>query len=179
VHDWASLECKYDAEISWPTADFVSAAGDIKKAKDAGFHTCQGLMMNTKKVHKPRRSSCLLCVVVAGASCELSACFLAVQALSQIRGLSEAKVEKLLEAAKKMCPTLGWQSAMEVERQVRSPRSLSPAPWRPDAPAAADVLPCHRPYQTHQTATLASVPAVITIIVFLAARRLDEPMTMC
>lgn len=50
--------------------------------------------------------------------------------LSQIRGLSEAKVEKLLEAAKKMCPSMGWQSAMEVERQVRdlNPASV-PLPW--------------------------------------------------
>lgn len=28
----------------------MSSAGDIKKAKDAGYHTCQGLMMHTKKV---------------------------------------------------------------------------------------------------------------------------------
>ena len=28
-----------------------SLAGDIKKAKDAGFHTCQALLMNTRKVH--------------------------------------------------------------------------------------------------------------------------------
>jgi hypothetical protein len=28
----------------------ASSAGDIKKAKDAGYHTCQGLMMHTKKV---------------------------------------------------------------------------------------------------------------------------------
>ena len=28
----------------------VPCAGDIKKAKDAGYHTCQGLMMHTKKV---------------------------------------------------------------------------------------------------------------------------------
>ena len=40
------------------------------------------------------------------------------QTLTQIRGLSEAKVEKLVEAAKKMCPTLGWQTAMSFEQQV-------------------------------------------------------------
>lgn len=42
----------------------------------------------------------------------------AVQELAQIRGLSDAKVEKLLEAAKKMCSSGNWQSAAEVERQV-------------------------------------------------------------
>ncbi len=45
---------------------------------------------------------------------------LCMQNLTQIRGLSEAKVEKLVEAAKKMCPGLGWQSAMEFERQAPS-----------------------------------------------------------
>jgi hypothetical protein len=43
-----------------------------------------------------------------------------MQDLAQIRGLSEAKVEKILEAAKKMCTAGGWQSAFEVERQVWS-----------------------------------------------------------
>ena len=40
------------------------------------------------------------------------------QTLTQIRGLSEAKVEKLVEAAKKMCPTMGWQTAMSFEQRV-------------------------------------------------------------
>jgi hypothetical protein len=44
-----------------------------------------------------------------------------MQDLTQIRGLSEAKVEKILEAAKKMCTAGGWQSAFEVERQVCQP----------------------------------------------------------
>ena len=44
-----------------------------------------------------------------------------MQDLAQIRGLSEAKVENLLEAAKKMCTAGGWQSAFEVDRQVWSP----------------------------------------------------------
>ena len=44
-----------------------------------------------------------------------------MQDLAQIRGLSEAKVEKILEAAKKMCTAGGWQSAFEVERQVWLP----------------------------------------------------------
>ena len=26
------------------------AAGDIKKAKEAGYHTCESLLMNTRKV---------------------------------------------------------------------------------------------------------------------------------
>ncbi|KAL4451838.1 hypothetical protein ABPG75_007500 [Micractinium tetrahymenae] len=58
---------------------------DLKKAKDAGFHTCESLLMNTKK------------------------------RLSEIKGLSDAKVEKLLEAARKTCPQFGFQSAKEYE----------------------------------------------------------------
>nr|AKI32385.1 DNA meiotic recombinase 1 [Watanabea reniformis] len=63
-------------------------AGDIKKAKEAGYHTCQSLLMQTKKK------------------------------LTDIKGLSEAKIEKMVEAAKKLCPLhYGWQSAREVEVQ--------------------------------------------------------------
>jgi hypothetical protein len=43
---------------------------------------------------------------------------LALQKLSDIKGLSDAKVEKLLEAARKLCSTYGWQSAKSVEHQV-------------------------------------------------------------
>ena len=42
-----------------------------------------------------------------------------VQKLTDIKGLSEAKIEKMVEAAKKLCPSqYGWQSAREVEHQV-------------------------------------------------------------
>ncbi|KAI4304032.1 hypothetical protein MLD38_039596 [Melastoma candidum] len=47
-------------------------AGDVKKLQDAGIYTCNGLMMNTKK-H-----------------------------LTGIKGLSEAKVDKICEAAEKI-----------------------------------------------------------------------------
>eukprot|EP01023_Acetabularia_acetabulum_P063660 TRINITY_DN802_c0_g1_i4.p3 TRINITY_DN802_c0_g1~~TRINITY_DN802_c0_g1_i4.p3 ORF type:complete len:371 (-),score=70.67 TRINITY_DN802_c0_g1_i4:915-2027(-) len=59
--------------------------GDIKKAKDAGFYTCQSLVMNTKKT------------------------------LCAIRGLSEGKIEKMLEGARKMVKTAGWMSATDAE----------------------------------------------------------------
>lgn len=43
-----------------------------------------------------------------------------LQKLTDIKGLSEAKIEKMIEAAKKLCPShYGWQSAREVEHQVR------------------------------------------------------------
>ena len=35
-------------------------AGDIKKAKDAGFHTCQALLMNTRKVRPGREFEMML-----------------------------------------------------------------------------------------------------------------------
>jgi hypothetical protein len=42
----------------------------------------------------------------------------AMQRLTDIKGLSEAKIEKMVEAAKKLCPAqYGWQSAREVEAQ--------------------------------------------------------------
>jgi len=41
-----------------------------------------------------------------------------MQKLADIKGLSDAKVEKLLEAARKLCPNHGWQSAKNVELQV-------------------------------------------------------------
>ena len=42
-----------------------------------------------------------------------------MQRLTDIKGLSEAKIEKMVEAAKKLCPSqYGWQSAREVEHQV-------------------------------------------------------------
>ncbi|PHU13862.1 Meiotic recombination protein DMC1 -like protein, partial [Capsicum chinense] len=47
-------------------------AGDVKKLQDAGIYTCNGLMMHTKKN------------------------------LTGIKGLSEAKVEKICEAAEKI-----------------------------------------------------------------------------
>ena len=44
---------------------------------------------------------------------------LVLQKLTDIKGLSEAKIEKLVEAAKKLCPLhYGWQSAREVEVQA-------------------------------------------------------------
>ncbi|BDA48492.1 Meiotic recombination protein DMC1 homolog A [Coccomyxa sp. Obi] len=40
-----------------------------------------------------------------------------MQKLADIKGLSDAKVEKLLEAARKLCPNHGWLSAKTVEQQ--------------------------------------------------------------
>ncbi|KAH9299401.1 hypothetical protein KI387_031083, partial [Taxus chinensis] len=47
-------------------------AGDVKKLQDAGIYTCNGLMMHTKK------------------------------SLTSIKGLSDAKVDKICEAAEKL-----------------------------------------------------------------------------
>jgi hypothetical protein len=41
------------------------------------------------------------------------------QDLGNIKGLSEAKVDKLVEAAKKVSPGAMWQSALLIEQQVR------------------------------------------------------------
>ena len=50
------------------------SASDVKKAKDAGFHTINCLLMNTKK------------------------------SLLSIKGLSEAKIEKMIDATHKLSP---------------------------------------------------------------------------
>ena len=41
-----------------------------------------------------------------------------VQKLAEIKGLSDAKVEKLLDAARKLCASYGWQTAKIIEMQV-------------------------------------------------------------
>ncbi|KAL6772110.1 DMC1 [Auxenochlorella protothecoides x Auxenochlorella symbiontica] len=61
--------------------------GDIKKAKDAGFHTCESLLMQPKK------------------------------RLVEIKGLSEAKIDKLVEASRNACPNFGIMSARDFEGQ--------------------------------------------------------------
>lgn len=43
-----------------------------------------------------------------------------MQKLAEIKGLSDAKVEKLLDAARKLCASYGWQTAKIMEMQVRS-----------------------------------------------------------
>ena len=56
------------------------AAGDIKKLNEAGIHTASGLMQTSKRK------------------------------LAQIKGLSEAKCEKIYEAGEKIAPISAWQS---------------------------------------------------------------------
>ncbi|KAF6141169.1 hypothetical protein GIB67_018259 [Kingdonia uniflora] len=58
-------------------------AGDVKKLQDAGIYTCNGLMMHTKK------------------------------SLTGIKGLSEAKVDKICEAAEKLV-NYGYMTGSEV-----------------------------------------------------------------
>lgn len=40
------------------------------------------------------------------------------QSLTEIKGLSDAKIEKMVEAARKCVPHHGWQTAAAVEKQV-------------------------------------------------------------
>ncbi|KAM0838845.1 hypothetical protein ACQ4PT_060702 [Festuca glaucescens] len=58
-------------------------AGDVKKLQDAGIYTCNGLMMHTKK------------------------------SLTGIKGLSEAKVDKICEAAEKLL-TQGFMTGSDL-----------------------------------------------------------------
>ena len=45
-----------------------------------------------------------------------------MQKLGEIKGLSDAKVEKLLDAARKLCVSYGWQTAKIIETQVSGPK---------------------------------------------------------
>lgn len=146
----------------------ANLVGDLKKCKDAGFYTCQSLLMYPKKVislpFKPHLcvlapdstnvSTQWLCTVIefylflyvvpdTGPSSETEpavlhmkaralvvpfdaqrkSCLLTIelplaQVLCEIKGLSEAKVEKCVDAAKKMVPQFGWQSASMFATKV-------------------------------------------------------------
>lgn len=63
-------------------------AGDIKKAREAGYHTIQSLQMNHSK-H-----------------------------LKDIKGLSEAKIDKLLEASYKFANVCAFRTATHVSQKV-------------------------------------------------------------
>nr|CAB3490895.1 unnamed protein product [Digitaria exilis] len=63
-------------------------AGDVKKLQDAGIYTCNGLMMHTKK------------------------------SLTGIKGLSEAKVDKICEAAEKLL-SQGFMTGSDLLLKVR------------------------------------------------------------
>jgi hypothetical protein len=70
--------CAYTQEASFVPLERLCEvgvnAGDVKKAKEAGFHTVDCLLMVTKKT------------------------------LHQIKGLSEAKCDKMIEAARQLLP---------------------------------------------------------------------------
>ncbi|KAK9137472.1 hypothetical protein Sjap_008066 [Stephania japonica] len=78
--------------VSLPLFSVVSLginAGDIKKLQDAGIYTCNGLMMHTKK------------------------------SLTGIKGLSEAKVDKICEAAEKIV-NYGYVTGSDVLMRRKS-----------------------------------------------------------
>ena len=45
-------------------------------------------------------------------------CHDAMQSLAEIKGLSDAKIDKMVEAARKCCSNFGWQTGTAVEKQV-------------------------------------------------------------
>lgn len=64
-----------------------------------------------------------MCYEFASVDAELRICPVTIespssQVLCEIKGLSEAKVEKCVEAAKKMVPQFGWQSASMFATKV-------------------------------------------------------------
>lgn len=93
--------------------------GDIKKAKEGGVHTCSALLMRTKKVQAMVHEQLFKQLFVLGTDSNKNGCLL--QQLAEIKGLSDAKIEKLVEAAKKLDTKSGWQTAAIVEKQVVYP----------------------------------------------------------
>jgi len=103
--------------------------GDIKKARDAGFFTVDKLMMEPKKVRyfsqllflifleRFSSSSNARPVSSPAESFLLSLSFL--QVLCDIKGLSEAKIDKMLEAANKMCSRAMFQTALELDEAYK------------------------------------------------------------
>ncbi|KAM0838847.1 hypothetical protein ACQ4PT_060702 [Festuca glaucescens] len=78
-------------------------AGDVKKLQDAGIYTCNGLMMHTKKLFHQHMADIVSIYVFIS------------QSLTGIKGLSEAKVDKICEAAEKLlsseiCMQFGFQT---------------------------------------------------------------------
>ncbi|KAG2487139.1 hypothetical protein HYH03_014252 [Edaphochlamys debaryana] len=89
----AALEAHVVEEAEEAGDDFESidnlqkmgiSAADIKKAKEGGVYTAQALLM------VPKRH------------------------LAEIKGLSEAKVDKMVELARKLVPSAGWRTAGEA-----------------------------------------------------------------
>lgn len=75
-------------------------AGDVKKLQDAGIYTVNGVMMHTKKVI-PKIS--LSQSSIHSIPLRFPQIFSNLsQSLTSIKGLSEAKVEKICEAAEKL-----------------------------------------------------------------------------
>ncbi|KAF6251899.1 Rad51-like protein [Scenedesmus sp. NREL 46B-D3] len=66
-------------------AELGVSAADVKKAKEGGFYTIQSLIMNPRK-----------------------------QRLHAVKGLSEAKADKMVEAAKKLTTAGSWISGAEA-----------------------------------------------------------------
>lgn len=82
------------------------------------MHTCACLLMKTKKVipNHVQSDTWPSAGALTGA-CQL-ANFWCLQNLAEIKGLSDAKIDKMVEAAKKCVTNFGWQTGSEVEKQV-------------------------------------------------------------
>ncbi|KAJ9529635.1 hypothetical protein QJQ45_014400 [Haematococcus lacustris] len=76
------------------------SAADIKKAKDANFFTIQSFIMHPKKARQGSRLSGNTALLMS--------------VLVNIKGLSDAKVDKMVEAAKKLCPAASWRTGAAV-----------------------------------------------------------------
>ncbi|MCO5600421.1 hypothetical protein L7F22_054534 [Adiantum nelumboides] len=87
-----TLDADIEDEDSFELIEKLTAqginAGDIKKLQDAGIYTCNGLLMQTKKT------------------------------LTAIKGLSEAKVDKIVEATEKLVH-FGYITGNEILNRVR------------------------------------------------------------
>lgn len=87
-------------------------AGDVKKLQDAGIYTCNGLMMHTKKVKVLFPLLKLVTVHYLILKLEFCCYF---QNLTGIKGLSEAKVDKICEAAEKIVVRISFPDCQNCQ----------------------------------------------------------------
>ncbi|KAG1675648.1 hypothetical protein FOA52_002357 [Chlamydomonas sp. UWO 241] len=83
------------------------AAGDIKKLKDAGMCMLSVCLCAAVMVLPLLFSTCQPVMVLP----------LLLQFLTSVKGLSEAKADKIVEAARKMDASSGWQTGLTVMHQ--------------------------------------------------------------
>jgi hypothetical protein len=130
----ATPTCR-DLPHAHPSPLLPPMPADIKKAKEGGYHTVESLIMFPRKVrmHGPRACNRMRPHATRGT--RLHTCMrwphplstptkqtrAPRQKLHAVKGLSEAKAEKMIEAARKVTNVGDWQTGTDCMLRVRAP----------------------------------------------------------